>query len=867
MREIVLNGVHYTIVGDIIRRSIQPWKPVLGVTGSRQYSDFSQAEMEEYHDFRNGIGLQSDIEGQSARHWWGEGVDVSTARSAVLGPLVSTAGSFGVAPVKILDFQGSTYAIGDNAIRKWNANWDYADPFLIHDCEAAWDELVDGNAVATLDTDIEKQGSGCCKLDIDASLGDGDIIATDDITSLDLSGAEKVVLWMRCTEDRASGDLQLLLDNDASCGSPTETINCPALTANTWTQCTLTLANPSSDTAIISVGLKFTNNAEECDIHLDHIRGTFPDPIDAIVITDATDEYLVVSSATKAVYTPDGVTWTKMEQWISPTGFSDPDSKWDDETNAYDDDTTSSATVDNIPATDWSSFLELTIGGVLCDSLRYFVGSDTQPEVTLIDVDAYYNGAWNHVYSDSFTENEWITKTISGGPYLVTKARVRFYSSHDVANRIAHLAEFDFHSDVGGYLADYANRLYWIKTDASAVFYSTAKDIDAWAGGFSLTGNYGTIYDFFEGKLLADGSPTLYFCGTEGQYSLDTSTELAYKQEINYPPLTYAGHVAKYWNANLWVATGYGILKITPSMAVQVGPDQDDGLPGDSQGYIYDMVTVGNWLVYCVNGGTSNKSSILKRNASVGGNLQVYTTSAADKAIACLHHSPSSATYPNGRLWFGEDTDVKYMMFPDITSNVKQLTTYEYVDDSGYFQLPIFRKLAAINKVALGVAAITKSCDNNEYVILYYGLNGAAATTELGTFKASPRPTILTFDSGLGTEFYRIQLAYKLIRGNTDTNSPELESLMFYWYPVITALSAWTFRVEAIGEWGDWTFTQFETIKNTATLVPFNSSGDEAKTRFNYNVKLTQMPSREWFEEMGGREGGFQVELMEVFKG
>lgn len=868
MREIVLAGVHYQIVGDIIRRSIKPWKPALRGTGSIQYSDFSEAEMEEYHDFRNGIGLQSDIAGQTARNWWGEGVDVSTARSAVLGPLITTAGSFGVAPVKILDFQSVTYAIGDNAIRKWNkdtSNWDYADPYLIENCEDAWNESVHGDVVSTLDTDIEKAGSGCAKLDIDADISNGDVLATEEITSIDLSGAEKVVLWVRCTKARESGDLALLLDDTANCpATPLEVISIPALVANTWTQCTLTLANPSTDTAIISVGMEFNAHAEECDIHIDDIRATFPDPIDAIVVTDETDEYLIVSSATESYYTTDGTTWTAMNNWPSPTGSTA--GNWSNATNAYDDDTDSDATrlIGHPP--EWSGYLLLTIAAQSCASIRYFVGTDTHADITKIDVDVYYGGAWHDLYEGAFTKGEWITKDISGGPFAVTQARIQFWNSSDVSDRTAALAEFDFACAPAGYMADYDNRLYWIKTNGSLIGYSTAKDIDDYGDIFSLTGNFGTLYDFFEGKLLSDGSPTLYFCGTKGIYSLDTSTELAYKQEIGYPPLTYAGHCGLYWNANLWQATGYGILKITPSMAVQVGPDQDDGLPSSYQGYIYDMATVGNWLVYCVNGGSTDKSSILKRNASVGGNIQVYTTSAVDKAIACLHHSPSSL-YTNGRLWFGEKTDVKYMMFPDTTSNVKQVSTYQYVNDSDYFELPIFRKLAAINKVALGVAAITKSCDDSDYINLYYGLNGAAPTNAVGTgyFKTSPRPTILTFGSGLGTEFYRIQFAYKLIRGDTNTNSPELESLMFYWYPVITTLSAWTFRVEAIGEWADWTFTQFEAIRDTATLVVFYRSGDEAKT--SYNVKLTQMPSREWFEEMGGREGSFQVELQEVFKG
>ncbi len=205
------------------------------------------------------------------------------------------------------------------------------------------------------------------------------------------------------------------------------------------------------------------------------------------------------------------------------------------------------------------------------------------------------------------------------------------------------------------------------------------------------------------------------------------------------------------------------------------------------------------------------------------------------------------------------------MTFPDSTSNVKQLSTYTYVDDSGYGKFPILRKLATISKTALGVAAITKSCDDNEYVEVFYGLNGAAPTTSLGTFKTSPKPTTLTFNSGLGTAFYTIQLAVKLYRGTTTTNSPELESLLFYYLPTPIRINSWTFNIDATEDTGGEIFTEFETIYDTQILVPFYPSGDGGKT--SYNVKLTQMPSREWWEERGMREGNFQVVVEEVFKG
>ena len=92
-----------------------------------------------------------------------------------------------------------------------------------------------------------------------------------------------------------------------------------------------------------------------------------------------------------------------------------------------------------------------------------------------------------------------------------------------------------------------------------------------------------------------------------------------------------------------------------------------------------------------------------------------------------------------------------------------------------------------------------------------------------------------------------------------------MESLIFYYLPTPTRISAWVFDILAIGEDADETFTNFETIYDTNTLVAFYPSGDPAKT--SYNVMLTQMPSREWWEEQGGREGRFQVVVEEIFKG
>lgn len=45
MRQINIAGVQYKIVGDITHRAINPWKAQVRSVGSREFSDFSQAEL------------------------------------------------------------------------------------------------------------------------------------------------------------------------------------------------------------------------------------------------------------------------------------------------------------------------------------------------------------------------------------------------------------------------------------------------------------------------------------------------------------------------------------------------------------------------------------------------------------------------------------------------------------------------------------------------------------------------------------------------------------------------------------------------------------------------------------------------------
>lgn len=126
--------------------------------------------------------------------------------------------------------------------------------------------------------------------------------------------------------------------------------------------------------------------------------------------------------------------------WVSPTGHSDPDSKWSDEAKAYDDDTGTAAT--NIVSSDsWGSYIHLTHAALNGNKLRY--RSEQVPMVNKIDIDILKDGVWVDVYEGSpGTTNTWHEKTFSQG--LVTEVRIRFYNDAAILTQVS-LKEFDFY--------------------------------------------------------------------------------------------------------------------------------------------------------------------------------------------------------------------------------------------------------------------------------------------------------------------------------------------------------------------------------------------------------------------------------------
>ena len=140
----------------------------------------------------------------------------------------------------------------------------------IHACATTFDEATDGDFTQSLDTKDRKQGTQSLKMVIAVGASAGDFV-TDSITSKDLSRYDTIEMWVKSTVATSAGNLKLLLDDTASCASPLETLSIPALTADTWTFVRMSLANPETDTAIISVGLEYDSDLGACTVWIDDI--------------------------------------------------------------------------------------------------------------------------------------------------------------------------------------------------------------------------------------------------------------------------------------------------------------------------------------------------------------------------------------------------------------------------------------------------------------------------------------------------------------------------------------------------------------------------------------------------------------------
>ena len=143
----------------------------------------------------------------------------------------------------------------------------YSGALEIEDCEDVW---VAGTGASVISVVSGKVGTNAVR-DTTTTLGASALMMTE-IIAKNLTAYDGVYFWFRSSVTAAAGDLALLLDDTALCASPLEVLSLPALTAATWTQCFVRLADPSLLASLISVGMRQVTDLADGTFDVDDVQ-------------------------------------------------------------------------------------------------------------------------------------------------------------------------------------------------------------------------------------------------------------------------------------------------------------------------------------------------------------------------------------------------------------------------------------------------------------------------------------------------------------------------------------------------------------------------------------------------------------------
>lgn len=471
---------------------------------------------------------------------------------------------------------------------------------------------------------------------------------------------------------------------------------------------------------------------------------------------------------------------------------------------------------------------------------------------------------WDVTNSDWDAKETGLADPIDHAVFTDSTATYAVVSSATAAKYTTDGATWTTLTGCMGYLTAHDNKLYGFY--GQTINYSPAKDIDGTWSTCKLSAYLGTVHGLFTARSQNSDEPLLCLHTSEKLWTIDPWVQEIYPY-IELTGNTYAGMAGMFWNSYIYCSTGPGIKKVSPGLITDVGPDQNDGLPSGYQGVIYDMIGMadGSWMAYCVNGQTLNKSSIIKRHGTVGGNQQVYTTTAINTPITCLNYSPSSMTgMTNGRLWWGEGINIKYCMMPDFNTDVTEISGYEFAS-TGYIIYSIFRPLEAFTKLGISVAGVTKNCASNKPIAITYYSDNDTDWQTFDSFTSSPQPTALSFGSGAGLEFRWIKLKATLTTISPYTTTPELRSLELDYDAPTKPLRGWTFLIHVSQHNAEAVIDALHTTQEKNTLVLFYPSGSDKAEQPSYRVKITTI-AEEIHWDANREEGDIQVTVEELLR-
>ena len=144
---------------------------------------------------------------------------------------------------------------------------------VLDDAQAAWTESTGTSATISTDSEDYRYGGSSMRIDYTGSTP-GVILTSQAVTSTNISKHDYGEFWIKADTLTAAADLRLVLSASANAAAETDYVNVPALVSGIWTFVRVGLNNPKNNTAIISVGLEYNDNAKANTIWLNQVKVT-----------------------------------------------------------------------------------------------------------------------------------------------------------------------------------------------------------------------------------------------------------------------------------------------------------------------------------------------------------------------------------------------------------------------------------------------------------------------------------------------------------------------------------------------------------------------------------------------------------------
>ena len=142
---------------------------------------------------------------------------------------------------------------------------------VLSTADSVWSAAT--NVTVTLETTDKKVGSGSGRFVVATAFTTG-LIAYEDLTIVqNVTGRDSISIWVKSTVNTVAGQLELILDDDAGCGSPLENIDLPALTANIWEFATVGVSEETTMGVINCVGIYVSTDlstTQDVTVYLDN---------------------------------------------------------------------------------------------------------------------------------------------------------------------------------------------------------------------------------------------------------------------------------------------------------------------------------------------------------------------------------------------------------------------------------------------------------------------------------------------------------------------------------------------------------------------------------------------------------------------